>query len=168
MGNKICSSHLNHGIRVLLCPGQVRFGQVLKTWGEGQIVQPSTHLAVEDSDSNNDLVVLLVVGVDEEGNTGIILCGCRQRTILGNKFWLISRNIHLQAQASPSTSWHPLNCFSTIVEKYQNLLHYLLKKSMVAYYCETNFPPSSWLQPSSSSPPSPTSERGQSSEPSQT
>ena len=85
MRNKICCSHLNHGIRVLLCPGQVRFGQVLKTWGVGYIIRPS-HLAAEDGDPNNDLVVLLVVGVDEEGNTGIILCGCRQRTILGNKF----------------------------------------------------------------------------------
>ena len=79
MGNKICSSHLNHGIRVLLCPGQVRFGQVLKTWGVGDIIQPNIYLAVEDSDPNNDLVVLLVVGVDEEGNTGVALFKCRQR-----------------------------------------------------------------------------------------
>ena len=78
MGNKICSSHLHHDIRILLCPGQIRFGQVLKTWGVGYIIRPS-HLAAEDGDPNNDLVVLLVVGVDEEGNTGVALFKCRQR-----------------------------------------------------------------------------------------
>ena len=131
MRNKICCSHLNHGIRVLLCPGQVRFGQVLKTWGDGYIIRPSTHLAVEDSDSNNDLVVLLIVRVDEEGNTGITLCICRQRTMLENKLPLTSNNIHLQVRASPSTSRHQLNCFSTKVEKYQNQSHFLLKNKYI-------------------------------------
>ena len=81
MGNKICSSHLNHGIRVLLCPGQVRLGQVLKTWGEGDIIRPSTHLAVEDGDSDDHLGGVLlgvVVGdgpveVDQEGDAWIAL-----------------------------------------------------------------------------------------------
>ena len=121
---------------------------------------PSSHLAVEDSDSNNDLVVLLVVGVDEEGNTGIILCSCRQRTILENKLPLTTNNIHLQVRASPSTSRHQLNCFSTKVEKYQNQSHFLLKikyivlrnsyhtfllnkKQILETFCKTHIPPSS-------------------------